>query len=403
MTSSTASPHRARRATTSFRPAVLGGMFTIALLGGCAQMASEPARTPWVSATATNEWNEHANDLISRNAVGQVGALRALAYMNLAIHNAMAQAGSEKTSSEGAAAGAAATVLVLLFPKDEAATTARLQREVQAIGPAGRAAFQAGVDLGRKAGDQVAAMARTDRIAQPWTGTVPVGEDKWASRAQPPALPLAPALGGTRTFLLKSGDEFRAPPPLPWGSDAFKAQLKEVRTVADTRTGEQLRIAQHWENLAGSFAAGAWNVRARAAMTAQGYDEATTARVLATLHMAGFDAVVACHDSKYAHWVPRPSQADPGIGVAIALPNHPSYPSNHSCISGAIGRVLDAAIPGSNGLYETMGRQAGASRLYGGIHYQMDLDAGEAIAAKVAARALQAGPVAGQAFTPAGR
>ena len=385
------------------RAALSGLLLGTALLGGCAAMAPHPARTPWLAATSTNEWNEHANDLITRNAVGQVGALRVLAYMNLAIHNAIAKAGAEKVSSEGAAAGAAATVLTLTFPKDEAATTARLQREVQAIGPATRAAFQAGVNLGRQAGAEVTALARTDRIGQPWAGTLPVGEDKWASRVQPPAPPLAPALGGTRTFLLKSGDEFRAPAPPAWGSDAFKAQLAAVRTVADTRTAEQLRVAQHWENLTGAFAAGVWNARARAAMAAHGFDEPSTARLLATLHMAGFDGVVACHDSKYTHWVPRPSQADPGIGAAIALPNHPSYPSNHSCISGAIGRVLDAAIPGSKGMYEAMGRQAGDSRLYGGIHYPMDIDAGEAIAARVAARALQSGPVAGQVFTPAGR
>jgi hypothetical protein len=398
----TSSAIRARRAAL-FRSSLPGPLLAVALLGGCAQMAPEPVRTPWIAATSTNEWNEYANDLIARNAVGQVGALRSLAYMNLAIHNAIAQAGADKVSSAGAAAGAAATVLALAFPKDEAATTLRLQREVQAIGPASRAVFQAGVDLGRKVGDQVTAMARADRVAQAWTGTVPMAEDKWASRVNPPAPPLAPALGGTRTFLLRSGDEFRAPAPPAWGSDAFKAQVKEVRSVADTRTAEQLRVAQHWENLTGSFAAGVWNARARAAMAAKGFDEASTARVLATLHMAGFDGIVACHDSKYAHWVPRPSQADAGINVAIALPNHPSYPSNHSCISGAIGRVLDASIPGSNGMYETMGRQAGASRLYGGIHYQMDLDAGEAIAAQVAARALQSGPVAGQVFTPAGR
>lgn len=38
-----------------------------------------------------------------------------------------------------------------------------------------------------------------------------------------------------------------------------------------------------------------------------------------------------------------------------------------------------------------MGRQAGESRLYAGIHYQMDLDAGFDIARKVAARAIEVG------------
>jgi hypothetical protein len=68
-----------------------------------------------------------------------------------------------------------------------------------------------------------------------------------------------------------------------------------------------------------------------------------------------------------------------------------------------MGRVLDAQVPGSNGVFETMGKEAGASRLYGGIHYRMDLDAGDEIAGQIAARALQSGPAKGQTYTPAGR
>ena len=31
---------------------------------------------------------------------------------------------------------------------------------------------------------------------------------------------------------------------------------------------------------------------------------------------------------------------DPDLRLAIGVPNHPSYPSNHACVSGAIGLVL---------------------------------------------------------------
>jgi hypothetical protein len=274
---------------------------------------------------------------------------------------------------------------------------------VQAIGAGQRAAFQAGVEVGRKVGEQVLVRARVDRVAAPWTGSVPVGEGKWASLVQPPTAPLAPALGGARTFVLDSGAEVRAPAPPAFGSDAFVRQLREVRSVSDVRTNDQIRIAQFWENLNGAFAAGTWNQIARSAMAARGLDEATTARNLAVMHVAGFDGVVACHDSKYVYWVPRPSQVDPAITLAVGVPNHPSYPSNHSCISGSIGRVLDALLPGSNGMYTAMGNEAGQSRLYGGIHYPMDMEAGNAIAAKIAEKALQVGPAAGQPFTPRGK
>src|SRR5512137_476371 len=98
---------------------VLAALATVALLGACAHSPTEPVKRPWLSATSTNQWNEFANDLIARNAVGQVGALRTLAYLNLAIHNAIVQSDKEKQSSDGAVAGAAATVLSQLFAKDE--------------------------------------------------------------------------------------------------------------------------------------------------------------------------------------------------------------------------------------------------------------------------------------------
>ena len=50
-----------------------------------------------------------------------------------------------------------------------------------------------------------------------------------------------------------------------------------------------------------------------------------------------------------------------------------------------------------------MGRQAGESRVYAGIHYPMDLDAGFEIAYKVAARALEVGIPKDKPFMPLGQ
>src|SRR6266511_4166114 len=71
------------------------------------------------------------------------------------------------------------------------------------------------------------------------------------------------------------------------GSVKFRAEVAEVRTIADSRTDEQLRIAQYWENLTGSFAAGHWNEVARGAISAHALDEAQSARVLMLVHMVG--------------------------------------------------------------------------------------------------------------------
>ena len=112
------------------------------------------------------------------------------------------------------------------------------------------------------------ASAKNDRIAAPWTGSLPTGPDKWASQNQPPTAPLGPGLGQARTFFLTTGSEFRLPTPMPVDSPAFKAQVADVRKVSDNRTPEQLRIAQYWENLTSAYSAGLWNEVARNAISA---------------------------------------------------------------------------------------------------------------------------------------
>jgi len=395
-------------------PALVAALAALAtvILAACTQAPTRTnaastatiAQSPWASPTSTVRWNEYACELIARNQVGQFPALRTLAYLNLAINNAIVTARATGVGPEGAAAGAAASVLVYLYPKDEQAINARLATETNSLGATRyRPDFTAGVDIGRNVGADVVAMAKTDRSGTAWTGTVPTGDDNWSGRAQPPAPPLGPHFGSMRAFFMVNGAEFRAPPPPAIGSPAFKATLREVRAVSDGRTYEQLRIAQYWENLSGSFAAGLWNDVARQAISQRGLSEAESARVLALVHLAAFDAQAACHDSKYVYWVPRPTQLDPGIRLAIGVPNHPSYPSNHACISGTFGVVLDSQFPEAKGRYYAMGQQAGESRIYAGIHYRIDVDEGLVIARKVSARAIEVGMPTDRPFTPRGQ
>lgn len=403
------------RYPSGFPFALAAALAVFAALGGCAQQpdrsstsVSAPAATrasgsSWALPTSTMSWNEYACEVIARNQAGQFPAARTLTYLNLAINNAMVAAKQQGRRGDGAAAGAAATVLVYMVPKDEAAINARLAGEIAAIGNDARAAFSAGVDVGRTTGADVVAMAKADRADLAWNGPLPEGPGKWSSRMQPARPPLGPRLGEFRTFFIASGSDFRAPPPPAYDTPAFRAEVVEVRRVADSRTNEQVRIAQYWETLSGSYNAGLWNAVARNAIAAHRLDEAASARLLAQMHMTGVDANVACHDSKYVYWVPRPTQMDPDIRLAIAVPNHPSYPSNHACISGAMGAVLDAAFPDEGGRYSKMAREAGESRLYGGIHYRIDLDQGFVIARKVSERSIALGVPAERPFTPAGK
>jgi len=71
------------------------------------------------------------------------------------------------------------------------------------------------------------------------------------------------------------------------------------------------------------------------------------------------------------------------------LPNHPSYPSGHSCITGAIMTVLIDAFPSERARLEKIIEDAGMSRVYGGIHYRFDILAGREIGRGAAALALR--------------
>ena len=103
-----------------------------------------------------------------------------------------------------------------------------------------------------------------------------------------------------------------------------------------------------------------------------------------------FDAIIGCFDAKYHYWLLRPVQADPGIATLFATPPHPSYPSAHSCVSGAMTGVLAASFPSERGRLAAVAEEASLSRLYAGIHYRFDMVAGLALGGRVAAKALAA-------------
>ena len=107
--------------------------------------------------------------------------------------------------------------------------------------------------------------------------------------------------------------------------------------------------------------------------------EIEAARILAYANTAAFDGIIACFDTKYAYWFIRPTQADPGITLAVGLPNHPSYPSAHSCETGAFQDVLNDAFPKERAYLETVAQEASMSRVIGGLHYRFDGEGGLAI------------------------
>jgi membrane-associated phospholipid phosphatase len=112
--------------------------------------------------------------------------------------------------------------------------------------------------------------------------------------------------------------------------------------------------------------------------------EVRAARAFALLNMAMHDAAVGCWEAKFTYYNPRPSQMDASIRTPIGLPNFPSYTSGHSTFSAAAAAILSYLFPSGAANFGAMRDEAGISRLYGGIHYPSDINAGKAHGTRIA-------------------
>lgn len=367
-----------------------------ALTAGCADdsVAPEPADHLISSARkplATMEWNRIALDMIEKHKPSQQAAQRGMAYLSLAqfaAADSARHAAPRPFTTLGAIAGASAEVLAYLYPADAAAIEAEVRAREAALEPGRDAAFRTGEALGRVIGARAVARAKADRFGAPWTGTVPTGPGIWFSSTVPPTPPALPTLGLVEPFFMSTGSQFRPAPAPAFGSGAFADALEEVRAIAATRTPRQDSIAKFWAMGTGSLIAGFWNTTAADLIDRHRLGEREAAHALALMNTAAMDALIACADAKFTYWVLRPTQADPSISLAIGLPNFPAYPSNHSCFSGAAAYVLAALFPDDTQRLEGMAYEAGVSRIFGGIHYRFDADAGLQIARAVSGLAL---------------
>ena len=214
------------------------------------------------------------------------------------------------------------------------------------------------------------------------------GEIAWVSRDIPARPPMLPLFGQVRAWNMTPADIVaeRPPPPPSTSSQQMKDETAEVKRTVEHLTSAQLAIAQKWNDGAGTYSPpGHWNDVALEYVRDAKMSEVRAARVFALLNMAMHDAGVGCWEAKYHYFNPRPSQMDPSIKTQIGLPNFPSYTSGHSTFSAAAASVLSYLFPSGAESFAAMRDEASMSRLYGGIHYRSDIEAGKATAPELPA------------------
>lgn len=382
----------------AFRPILVLAAVTI-VVGACSRDAVTVPQSdaPALAAVkfwdvnATSNWNERADLLAARRPAGLNGG-RVFTYLAMAQYRAgeAAELTPGAHPPVSAAIGAAsAAILNSFFPLDVAENEAVLdaQERAEPWPGAKHQDFAAGEAIGRAIAVRVLRYAAGDLANLTNPGTPPVGPGYWRT-----AGPIARGNLGARPFLLTSGSEIRPGAPPAFGSPAYLAALAEVRRISDSRTPAQLAIAQYWHVSQSPVSNAAQNGIARALIRSHRVKDVEAARILFQMQIATWDALVACFDAKYHYWLIRPTQADPMITVAVGvtLPPHPSYPSAHSCVSGAWSTVLEQAFPDATDELEAAATDAGLSRLYAGLHYRFDMEAGRTIGRTTGARALSA-------------
>jgi hypothetical protein len=245
----------------------------------------------------------------------------------------------------------------------------------------------AGANLGAAVAAKVMARAKTDGMSTSNNqAIVPdlIAHAKsiglttlWASQELPVRPPMLPNYGAVKTWNFDRATLESIRPAIPYlpGSTEFTADLAELQRINESQTREQAAIANYWADGPGSYTPpGHWHRYACEAGVEAKYSEVRMARMLAYVGTALMDAGIACWETKYFYYSPRPQQF--GLKTSVGLPNFPSYTSGHSTFSFAASTVLAAFFPEKSNAFNNYAQQASDSRVYGLIHFRVDCTMG---------------------------
>lgn len=347
----------------------------------------------------------------------------------------VAPAAPAGTSARAAAAQAAYTSLAALLPSQLNALNARLRVSLEQIrAQESEAAVAKGIAWGKSVAEQILLWRSTDGFNDAVVFTNSPGPGVWRSTTTPPSF-AAQQFADMVPWVIQSAEQFR---PLNYQGLAdprYLADFNEVKAVGSAlstvRSRDQTIFSFFWNS---STAPAIWNQVALSLLKddddhggdhgehGSGHSSRAlveNARTLALLNLAMADAVIGCWEAKahYNFWRPQAAirEADTDLNPAtvqdpawtplLPTPNHPDYPSGHSCVSGAAGAILADrfgektrfSIETDNMLGVTRSYRSflGAleevknARIYAGIHFRSACDDGQALGRNVAGYVLE--------------
>lgn len=191
-----------------------------------------------------------------------------------------------------------------------------------------------------------------------WSGSRPfIGQDE----------------GSAMTWLIPSPRDLNSlTPPAPQ-SKIWLEQLKETQAALRKVTPEQVKTIHYWAGEPSTITlCGIWLKVANDYMNAHDIPFEKRLQVRANLAMGLSDAMIAAFHVKYTYWIKRPIMLDKTLQTVIATPNHPSYPSGHSTLSGAAATILTFYFPDQQQEWWRLADEGNQSRILAGIHFPID-------------------------------
>lgn len=225
-----------------------------------------------------------------------------------------------------------------------------------------------------------------------------------------------PYWGNIRPFVLKKWNECAVPEPPSYSTDTSSALYRDASLVREERvhqTPEHRAIAFYWADNAGESGTpvGHWISIASQMVAERHLSGNDAARLMMLTALAQADAFIAAWGYKFQYSLIRPRTfirrvIDSTWEPLIPTPPFPEYPSAHSTQSAAAATVLSAAIGDQvafedstdlsigNGVrrfesFRAAAYEAGASRIYGGIHFPYGNMGGRALGECIGAKVVE--------------
>ena len=277
--------------------------------------------------------------------------------------------------------------------------------------------LEASIDFGKKVAAAIIEWSKEDGAANANIPYTPLGEGYWEPTPAAQAPANMPGWGNNKTILSGSINGTLPGAPIPFSKNpgtAFHAMVKEVYDVSQSLTATQKSIALFWDDAPnGKYvtAFGHWFSILKQVLQKEKTPLMKAAEAYLRLGITMNDATISCWKGKYTYHQIRPVtyiRKHLGYGEwspVISTPPHPEYSAAHATISASAGFALESVFganysftdhtydvigmnPRNFSSFEAAGKEAGMSRLYGGIHYRPSIETGNVFGKKVGANVL---------------